>query len=459
MLPPTDGSIMYLKLARGNVRRSLRDYSVYFATLALAACLLYSFIASGDYLTALDLTPEQRGVYGSMGGVLEGFSVFVVVVFIFLVAYANRFIVRRRKREFGMYALLGMERHGVACVLAFEGGIVGAAALVAGILAGVVLSPVFGLIAAFVFDAPWRLLPVFSAGAATWTACSFAAITALGSAACVRDVVRRPLIELMSAERAPERMRFASARGARVQLALAVPLLAVVWGSCIFQPMYFVVFIIPMGFAAFGATMLVMRAGAWRLGERARRKPERYWDGLRPFTVRQTEARISSTSAALACVCVLIAPAVCMICAGFAFSVGMRAPGAVVENASSLAPIGYIGIFYGAAFLVTAAAILALQQLSGAADARRAYETLRELGCDRELARDSLRQQVRLSFAAPLGCALVHDVFGLILVAFLALVLGSGSFALVVAGTLAFTLALMGAYYRITCRACERLLL
>ena len=138
---------------------------------------------------------------------------------------------------------------------------------------------------------------------------------------------------------------------------------------------------------------------------------------------------------------------------------GNARPGALIENASSLAPIGFVGIFYGAAFLVTAAAILALQQLSGAADARQAFETLRELGCERAMARASLRAQVRLCFAAPLAGALIHDVFGLVLVAFLALVLGSASFALVVAGVLGFTVAIMGAYYLITCRACERLLL
>ena len=147
---------MYIKLALGNVRRSLRDYSVYFATHALAACLLYSFIASGDYLLALDLTPDQRSIYAKSGTVLEGFSVFVVVIFIFLVAYANRFIVRRRKREFGLYALVGMPRHGVAAVLALEGLVVGAASLAAGIILGGLLSPVFSAIAAFVFDAPWR---------------------------------------------------------------------------------------------------------------------------------------------------------------------------------------------------------------------------------------------------------------------------------------------------------------
>ena len=49
---------LYTKLAWRNVRRSVKDYSVYFLTLAFAACLLYSFTASGDYLLAMDLTEE-----------------------------------------------------------------------------------------------------------------------------------------------------------------------------------------------------------------------------------------------------------------------------------------------------------------------------------------------------------------------------------------------------------------
>ena len=450
---------MYLKLAMGNVRRSVRDYSVYFGTLVLAACLLYSFIASGDYLLALDLTAEQRGIYAQIGSVLEAFSIFVVIVFIFLVAYANRFIVRRRKREFGLYALVGMERRGVACVLALEGGIVGAAALAAGVLLGVVLSPAFSSVAAFVFNVPWRAEVTFSANAAAWTAGCFAAIAGLGAFACVRDVLRRPLVALMQAERAPERLMGGSRAGSRVQLLLAAPLLAVVWGSCVLQPVYFIAFIIPLGFAAFGATFLVMRALAWRAGGRARRNEGRYWDGLSAFTVRQVEARISSTSAALSCVCVLVAAAVCMACAGFAFSVGMRGSAELADAAEALAPIGYVGIFYGAAFLITAAAILALQQLSGAADARRSYEALRKLGCDRAMAARSVRYQVALCFAAPLAGALVHDVFGLMLVGFLALVFGSASFALIVADVLGFTLVLMAAYGVVTARACERLLL
>ena len=103
--------------------------------------------------------------------------------------------------------------------------------------------------------------------------------------------------------------------------------------------------------------------------------------------------------------------------------------------------------------------MLALQQLAGAADDRKAYRLLGNLGCDASMMRKSIRSQVGTCFAAPLVFALVHDVFGLALVAFVASVLGSAQFPLIVAGVVGVTAALLGAYYLITCRECGRMLL
>ena len=90
-----------LRVALGNVSRCARDYSVYLVTLAFATCLLYSFNASGDYLLAMPLTGPQLEVIHKARDITGAFSVFVVLVFAVLVAYATRFIVRRRSREFG----------------------------------------------------------------------------------------------------------------------------------------------------------------------------------------------------------------------------------------------------------------------------------------------------------------------------------------------------------------------
>lgn len=250
---------MYAKIAIGNIKRSFGDYSIYFMTLAFAACLLYSFTASTDYLLALDLSEQQRGVYDSANGVMQAFSVFSVIVFAFLIVYANRFILRRRSREFALYEILGMPASSIARILAYEGCVVGFLALVIGMVVAVVISPLSGFVAAFVFDVPYKLVFTFSSDALCWTAGCFLAIMALATLLGIRDVGRRPLIELLRANSTPDSPKGLRRLPTAVQLAFAFVVLAVVWGSCILQPVFFVVWILPLGILAVLATAVLFR--------------------------------------------------------------------------------------------------------------------------------------------------------------------------------------------------------
>lgn len=437
-----------LRLALGNVSRSVRDFAVYFATLACATCLLYTFNAATEHLLSLPLTADQRAVVAKAADVTGAFSVFVALVFTVLVAYASRFIVRRRSREFATYALLGLRAPALAAVLAAEGVAVGVLALVAGVALGVAASPASGAVAAFVFGTPWRLAWSLSSDSALLTCGWFAAIEGAGIVLSVVYVLRRPLVELLGEERTPERLLLSGRRATRAQAALAAVLLAVVWGSCLLQPGLFVLAILPMGWAAYIATSIVFRVAAARLPERARRSP-RYWRGLAPFTLRQLEGRVSTSCQTLSCACVLMACAVCMICAGLAFSVGQRASGFVEAGAlaeASMAPIGYVGIFYGEAFLVAACAVLALQQLGQAQDSRRAFATLGELGAEKDEAIRSLRVQVSVAFALPAAMAVAHDLVGLVLVRQLALGVPDEVFLAIAAASLVGTLAVTVAF-------------
>lgn len=450
---------LYVKLAWRNVRRSVKDYSIYFLTLAFASCLLYSFTASGDYLLALDLTEEQRGIYGSASMVTQAFSVFSVVVFVYLVVYANRFILRRRSNEFAVYGLLGMKPSRVMSVLIYESTFLGAAAFVAGIAVGVLLSPAFGGVAAFVFGVPWKFALTFSPGALLWTTGCFVAIMIGAMLLGTRTLRKQSLGQLMNAGRSPEKPKAASRLSLGVQGILAIVALGIVWGLCLVQPITFIVWILPLGVAAVFATGMLFRVQAIRAARRSARHSDRYLVGLRCFVVRQMEAKISATSSAMGCTCVLVAVAICMMVAGLAFSVGMRGSGTSAGAASALAPLGYVGIFYGLTFLVAAAAVLALQQLAEGADSISRFRVLSQLGCDRRLMRRAVWLQAGVYFAVPLAFALVHCVFGLALVGFLAATLGSSSFVAIVAGTIGVTVALLGSYYVFTARASERMLL
>ncbi len=446
---------MLFKLALGNVCRSARDFSIYFMTLAFAACLLYSFLASTDYLLALDLAVEQRMAFAQAGGVLQAFAVFIDVIFCFLLGYANAFLLRRRKREFGTYLLLGIGRRHVATVLMAECAAVGVASLVCGLLFGWLLSPAFSLVAAFVFGAPWRPVVVLSTPAAVQCAISFAVISALAAVVTVRGVWKRPLVELMRRSAVPERRCLAGKAALAAQRVAAVALLGIVWGACLLNPGYFIVFIIPMGFMALMGTYFLIRVLAARVPERLRSRVERYWTGLVPFTMRQLEARAESGAMAMAAECVLLAASMCMTVAGLAFSVGMRM-GAPVEGADMLVPIAYACVFYGAAFLVAAAAVLALQQLSRAADDEPAYRTLAVMGVEEGMRRASIRVQVGVCFAVPAVLVLVHCAFGFVLIGMLSIMMDSHGFLLFAGGAVLMTLGILALYYVATVRACRR---
>ena len=119
----------------------------------------------------------------------------------------------------------------------------------------------------------------------------------------------------------------------------------------------------------------------------------------------------------------------------------------------------FLGLYLGLTFLLAAAAVLALQQLSQAADNTGRYAVLRRLGAEERLVSRSAVEQVALAFLLPLGLALVHTVVGMKaandLIAQAAKV-DSVQSALVTALVL---LVVYGGYFLATSLACRRLAL
>lgn len=453
-------AIAVTRAALASVCRCVTDYSVYFATLVLAACLLYTFGASGDYLASLGLNEAQLQVMERSRDVLGAFSAFVALVFAVLVAYATRLVVRRRSHELGTCALLGVRPSLLAFAMAVEQLSVGALALAAGVALGAALSPALGLTAALAFGVPWRLAWSFSAGAACSCAASFAAAVALAVALAAVDVLRRPLVDLLGMGRAPEGLWLMEGRPAAAQALLAAALLAAAWGTCALAPGLFVIAILPLGWAAYVATTIVIRLAAAYL-PRGLRRSRCYWRGLRAFVWRQAASRVSSSCQALSCACVLLSCAVCMICAGLSLSVGLRASGVAADaaEAAALAPIGFVGVFYGESFLVAAVAVLALQQLSQAGEQRRAFAALERLGVGDREARAAVRAQVGIAFLLPCGVALAHAAVGLSLVRGIARAVPDETFAAVAGCSLLAAAVLLCAYFLLCTRECRRMLL
>ena len=129
---------MFCKLARKNVVRSVRDYTRYILTLLFGVCVFYVF-NSLETQWVMEILAQGSGkmMVDAILQLMDVISVFVSVVLAFLILYANRFMLRRRKRELGIYLLLGMEQRKVALILFLETLIIGVLALAAGLVLGV----------------------------------------------------------------------------------------------------------------------------------------------------------------------------------------------------------------------------------------------------------------------------------------------------------------------------------
>ena len=130
---------MLLKLAVRNMRRSLRDYAIYFVTLLIAVTVFYAFNSVGDQQVMHDIAASNNAnVIEFTGYMMNIFSVIVALVLGFLVIYANQLLITRRKREFGIYLVLGMRPGQVSRILLYETVFIGLGSLVLGLGLGIV---------------------------------------------------------------------------------------------------------------------------------------------------------------------------------------------------------------------------------------------------------------------------------------------------------------------------------
>ena len=143
---------MYCKIAKNNVKRSFKDYAIYFLTLTFAVCIFYSFNSIESQKAMLDMSKSQAEYIDVMNQLMGGISVFVSFILAGLIIYATNFLIKRRKKEFGVYMTLGMSKGKISRILFFETMIIGAISLLVGLFLGLVLSQGLSLLTAKLFE-------------------------------------------------------------------------------------------------------------------------------------------------------------------------------------------------------------------------------------------------------------------------------------------------------------------
>ncbi|MGL5173534.1 MAG: FtsX-like permease family protein, partial [Olsenella sp.] len=200
---------MFFRLALGNVRKSARDYAVYFITLVLGVAVFYAFNTISDQ--ASFLSTDAREMVQAVGQLMLFVTVFLAFVLGFLMVYANNYLVKRRKQEFGLYQLLGMTRAQVSLVLFLETALASLASFVVGLLTGVLLSQLLVFVTAALFnDRVTNFTFHFSSFAALFTLGCFVLIFVVMLAFNLRMLRKVDLADLMSASRKNEQVRVRS---------------------------------------------------------------------------------------------------------------------------------------------------------------------------------------------------------------------------------------------------------
>ena len=142
---------MYSKLAFRNLKRSFKDYAIYFLTLVFGGCIFYTFNSIESQSIMMELSEVQASAFEQVDLIMGYASIFVAFVLAFLIIYANNYLIKRRKKEFGIYMTLGMDKGNLSRIIFFETLLVGIISLAIGLGIGVILSQGLSVLTAKMF--------------------------------------------------------------------------------------------------------------------------------------------------------------------------------------------------------------------------------------------------------------------------------------------------------------------
>ena len=199
---------MLFKLSIKNMKKSFKDYAIYFLTLVLGVAIFYMFNSLDTQQAMLDVSTSTREIIKLMIGMLNIVSVFVAVTLGLLIAYANNFLINRRKKEFGIYMILGMGKRQISKIILFETILVGIVSLVCGIVIGVFASQFMSVLVAKLFEADMsKFTFVFSREACIKTCIYFAIMYLAVMIFNTITISRYKLINLLTAIKKNEKVK------------------------------------------------------------------------------------------------------------------------------------------------------------------------------------------------------------------------------------------------------------
>lgn len=317
-----------VKLILRNVQKNMRDYFIYFLTLMIAVSMFYAFNSIQSQPALHDLDATKQLLSNQLGILLSTLSVVVAVVLAFLILYANQFLLKRRKKELGIYTLLGMDKRRIAGIFVGETFCVGVISLICGILLGLLLSQGISLFSLRLFAVDMSEFQIiFSLSALQKTVGCFALIFFIVMLFNAKTISSVKLIDLLTASRKNECLRVKSKFTSIILLVLSFS--CMILAGVIFQRNGILpakdnpAFQIAAVLLVVGTVIFFYSISAVLLSAvQANRKI--YLKGLNTFLSRQVGSKIRTDFWILSIVCGLLTVAICGMSVGVSSAITMN---------------------------------------------------------------------------------------------------------------------------------------
>lgn len=313
---------MFSKLVFKNVTRSLRDYTVYFLTLMFGVCLFYMFNSIDAQSAMLKISSSQQEILRTLTDMISYVSVAVSVILGFLVVYANGFLMKRRKKELGVYMTLGMPKSRISAIIILETFLIGLVSLAAGLAAGILLSQGMSVLTAKLFEANLSAFVFSFSLPAFWkTLLYFGVMFLVVMVFNTVSVSHLKLIDLLSAGHKNEKLRISRLWVSVVIFFASVACLAVSYYLIEKNGMVQMngTFLASLIFGTVGTLLFFLSLSGFllRVVQTNRRL---YFKNLNMFILRQFNSKINTTFVSVSVICIMLLITIGTLCTGFGMS-------------------------------------------------------------------------------------------------------------------------------------------
>ncbi|MBO3364408.1 ABC transporter permease [Clostridium perfringens] len=312
---------MYFKIALNNVRKSFKDYSIYFLTLTLGVCIFYAFNSIGDQKAFLELGKRQAEYINILQRLISGISVFISCVLGGLILYANNFLVKKRKKELGIYMTLGMGKNKISKILTYETALVGIISLVVGLGVGIIVSQGISAFASKLFEVSlsnYKFL--LSTDAILKTVLYFGTIFILVMIFNTFVISKYKLIDMLTAAKKNEDIKIKNPILTAIIFFISLGLLGVAYKLVIKVGLNPTdrMFLVSIVLGILGTLLLFFSLAGFVLYVLQRNKNV-YLKGLNIFVLRQMNSKINTNFLSMTVICLMLFLTISTLATGLSF--------------------------------------------------------------------------------------------------------------------------------------------